>query len=313
MTGGVLPAFAPIWALTGLGYLLGRFRVLGERAEEVLTRYVFAVAMPAVLFSTMLDTPLTALANPGAIAFLAGTVVVGGIGFTLGRWVFRRKPAEWAVTGMASCYTNAANLGIPVTMQLFGSSAFTVVLILLQTLVLMPSLLALLESDAHTPGRSRWRALVALPVRTPVIAASLLGVLFRASGLHLPALAAQPLHLIAGAGVGTALVVLGMSLTSGGRAPLGGGTRRTELATVVALKLVAQPAITLGAGLLLGVPHPALAVAVVCAGLPTAQNVFIATSQYALDSRFVRDCVLVSTLLAMGSLSLLAWLVAGIG
>ncbi|WP_435121474.1 AEC family transporter [Amycolatopsis thermoflava] len=308
MTGGVLPAFAPIWALTGLGYLLGRFRVLGDGAEAALTKYVFVVAMPAVLFTTMQDTPLTALLNPGVLAFLIGTVVVGAIGFALGKWVFRRKLSEWAVSGMASCYANAGNLGIPVLLQLFGDSAFVVVMILLQTLVLMPSLLALLEADAREPGRSRWRTLLMLPVRTPVIAASLAGVLFRASGLHLPHLVAQPLHLLASAGVGTALLVLGMSLTSGGaRDPM--GTRRAEMAAVVGLKLFAQPAITLGVGLLLGMPHPALMIATVCAGLPTAQNIFIATSQYALDSRFVRDCVLVSTLVSMGSLSLVSWLV----
>ncbi|MDQ0381779.1 AEC family transporter [Amycolatopsis thermophila] len=308
MSGGVLAAFVPIWALTGLGYLLGKFRVLGAGAEAALTKYVFIVAMPAVLFTTMQDTPLTALLNPGVIAFLAGTVVVGAIGFALGKWVFRRKLSEWAVSGMASCYANAGNLGIPVLLQLFGDSAFIIVVILMQTLVLMPSLLALLESDAREPGRSRWRTLLMLPLRTPVIAASMSGVLFRASGLHLPHLAAQPLHLIASAGVGTALLVLGMSLTSGGP-PEGAGTRRAEMATVVGLKLVAQPAITLGIGLLLGLPHPVLMIVTVCAGLPTAQNIFIATSQYALDSRFVRDCVLVSTLVSMGSLSLVSWLV----
>ncbi|GAB3574526.1 AEC family transporter [Amycolatopsis endophytica] len=308
MTGGVLPAFAPIWALTGLGWLLGRFRLLGEHGNEALTKFVFLVAMPAVLFTTMQDTPLTALANPGVIAFLTGTIVVGATGFALGKWVFRRKLSEWAVSGMASCYANAGNLGIPVSMQVLGDSAFIVVLLLVQTLVLMPSLLALLENDAREPGRARWKTLVLLPVRTPVIAASLLGVLFRASGLHLPQPVAQPLHLLASAGVGTALLVLGMSLTAGGPRE-GAGTRRTELVTVVGLKLFAQPAITLGIGLLLGLPHQALMAAVVCAALPTAQNIFIATSQYSLDSRFVRDCVLVSTLVSMGSLSLVSWLV----
>lgn len=308
MTGGVLPAFAPIWALTGLGYLLGRFRLLGERADEVLTKFVFTVAMPAVLFTTMQDTPLTALVNPGVVAFLVGTVVVGAAGFALAKWVFRRKLSEWAVSGMASCYANAGNLGIPVSMRVLGDSAFIIVLLLLQTLVLMPSLLALLESDARRPGRSRWKTLLMLPVRTPVILASLLGVLFRASGLRLPQLVAEPLHLLASAGVGTALLVLGMSLAGGGPRE-GSGTRRAELATVVGLKLFAQPAITLAVGLLLGLPHPALMAAVVCAALPTAQNIFIATSQYSLDSRFVRDCVLVSTLVSMGSLSLVSWLV----
>lgn len=48
--------------------------------------------------------------------------------------------------------------------------------------------------------------------------------------------------------------------------------------------------------------------AVLCSALPTAQNAFIATSQYAIDARFVRNCVLVSTVVSMGSLSFIALL-----
>jgi malonate transporter and related proteins len=306
---GVLPAFVPIWALTGLGYLLSRFSLLGRGADEVLTKFAFTVAMPAVLFSTLLDTPLSALLNRGVLAFGAGTLAAAVIGFAVSRWVFRRKTAEWAVSGMASCYANAGNLGIPVAMQVLGNSTFIVVVLLLQTLVMMPSMLALLETDARDPDASRWKTLALLPVRTPVIAASMLGVLLGSSGLRLPSLLLQPVHLLASAGVGVALLALGMSLNSRGEAQVdASGRRRWEIATVVGLKLFAQPAITLGVGLLLGLPHPLLLAAVVCAALPTAQNVFIATSQYAVDSRFVRDCVLVSTLIAMGSLSLVVWL-----
>jgi predicted permease len=45
--------------------------------------------------------------------------------------------------------------------------------------------------------------------------------------------------------------------------------------------------------------------------LPTAQNIFVATSRYAIDTRFTRNCVLISTVVSMGSLSLIAWLLRG--
>jgi len=304
---GVLPAFVPIWSLTGLGYLLSRFRVLGPGADQVLTKLTFNLAMPAVLFSTLLDTPFSALLNEGVIAFAAGTAAAAVAGFAISRFVFRRKLSEWAVSGMASCYANAGNLGIPVAVQVLGDSTFIVVVLLAQTLFMMPSMLALLETDARDPDTSRWKTLALLPVKTPVIAASMLGVLAGTTGVRPPELVMQPIHLLAGAGVGVALLALGMSLNPSTPMESGGG-RRWELVSVVALKLFAQPGITLVAGLLLGLPHPLLLGAVVAAALPTAQNVFIATSQYELDSRFVRDCVLISTLVAMVSLSLIVWL-----
>ncbi|NKQ52568.1 AEC family transporter [Amycolatopsis sp. K13G38] len=306
---GVLPAFVPIWSLTGLGYLLSRFRLLGPGADQVLTKLTFNVAMPAVLFSTLLNTPFSALLNKGVISFAAGTLAAAVAGFTISRFVFRRKLSEWAVSGMASCYANAGNLGIPVAVQVLGDSTFIVVVLLAQTLFMMPSMLALLETDARAPDTARWKTLALLPVRTPVIAASMLGVLAGTTGLRPPALVMQPVHLLAGAGVGVALLALGMSLNPSTPMAPGGAGRRWELASVVGLKLFAQPAITLAAGLLLGLPRPLLLATVVAAALPIAQNVFIATSQYELDSRFVRDCVLVSTLVAMVSLSLIVWVV----
>ncbi|MEC3982425.1 AEC family transporter [Amycolatopsis sp. H20-H5] len=308
---GTLSAFTPIWVLTGLGYLLSRFSVLGDRADQVLTRFAFLVAMPAVLFGTLLDTPFSALVNPGLIAFGVGTGFAGVAGFVLARWVFRRGFGDGAVTAMAASYVNAANLGIPVALQVLGSSSFIVTVLLFQSLVMMSSLLAMLESDVDRGGTPRWRALISLPIRNPVIAASLLGVLVGTSGWRPPEVVLQPLHTLGNAGVATALLVLGMSLnasTTDAPGPAAGPGRRWEVLAVVALKVAVQPAVALGAGLLLGLPEPLLFAAVLCSALPTAQNVFIATSQYAIDTRFVRDCVLGSTVVSMGSLSLIALL-----
>ncbi|WP_020673529.1 AEC family transporter [Amycolatopsis nigrescens] len=306
-----LSAFAPIWVLTGLGYLLQRFSVLGEPAGAVLTKLAFNVAMPAVLFSTLIDTPFSALVNEGLIAFGVGTVVVGVLGCLVSWLVFGRRPAERTLTGMASCYVNAANLGIPVALQVLGSSSFIVAVLLVQSLVMMPSMLALIELDVRRDNGSRWRSMLLLPVRNPVIAASMLGVLVGTTGLRPPELLLGPIHTLGNAGVATALLVLGMSLWTGRRGQPRPGPepgRRWELVMAVLLKVAVQPAVALGAGLLFGLPGPVLFAAVLCSALPTAQNVFIASSQYSIDARFARDCVLVTTLVSMGSLSLIAWL-----
>ncbi|QFU90647.1 AEC family transporter [Amycolatopsis sp. YIM 10] len=310
--GGALTAFAPIWALTGLGYLLSRFGVLGDRADAVLTRLAFQVAMPAVLFSTLIGTPFSALADRGLLAFVLGTVLVALVAFTLSTWVFRRRRAERTLSAAAASYVNAGNLGIPVALQVLGSSSFIVAVLLFQSLLMMPSMLAAIESDVPRDDGPRWRRLVLLPVRNPVIAASMLGLLVGGIGIPLPAVVLEPIHTLGDAGVACALLVLGMSL-HGDQVAAGpvGERRRAEAVVVVVLKALVQPGVTLGAGLLLGLSGPSLFAAVLCSALPTAQNVFIASSQYAVDVRFVRNCVLVSTLLSMGSLTLIAWLLGG--
>ena len=120
----LLSAFAPIWALTAVGYLVARAGLIGPQAEMVLTRYVFHVAMPAALFLMIARTPLGHFANPSMLAFVAGAAVATGLGLLAGRVLFRRERGELAIGAMAAGYVNSANLGIPVTMQVVGDASF---------------------------------------------------------------------------------------------------------------------------------------------------------------------------------------------
>lgn len=301
---GVLGGFVPIWVLTAIGFLAARTDVLGERAETVLGRFAFYLAMPAVLFTTLLGSDPGRLANRGLLAFVISTFLVGAVGLVVQWKVFRRPLPDQALGAMSGAYVNSGNLGIPVAVGVLGDSSFMVAVLLFQPVVVMPMVLAAVEVGSGRRG-SALRTLVLLPVRNPIILASLLGVAFSALGLTLPRLVLQPLEALGAAGVPTALVVLGMSLNAR-RSPNPGG--RAELGVVVASKLLLHPLVTFLACLALGVSGPLRLAAVVCAALPTAQNVYVLARQYRPDARLPRDAVLVSTALSMATLSVVVLL-----
>ena len=114
--------------------------------------------------------------------------------------------------------------------------------------------------------------------------------------------ACQPSGLVAA--VPTALIALGMSLhgRNGESGRKQAGTA-AETATVVALKIAFQPAIAylVGRFVLHLAAHDLLAV-VLCAALPTAQNVYIYAREYELPTALPRDAVIFSTLLSMATL-----------
>jgi len=148
----LLSSFVPIWALTAVGYLVGRSGLLGEEAESVLGRFVFHVAMPAALFTMIARAPLSGFANTSMIAFAAGTVLVCALGFTAGRRFFRRRLGDQAISGMAAGYVNSANLGIPVAMQVLGDASFLAQVLLFQVLLVSPVILMLLDGDSDGDG-----------------------------------------------------------------------------------------------------------------------------------------------------------------
>lgn len=302
--GGVLGGFAPIWVLTAVGFVAARTNVLGDRAETVLGRFAFYLAMPAVLFTTLLDGSPADLANRGVLAFVVGTVVVGLLGYALQWKAFRRSPPDRVLGAMAGSYANAGNLGVPVAVGVLGDSSFVAAVLLFQPLVVMPLVLTALEVGSERRG-SVLRTLVLLPVRNPLILGSLLGLACGLLDVRLPDLVLDPVEALGAAGVPTALVVLGMSL-SGARVPERGG--RAELAAVVVLKLLVHPLVAFLVCLALDVTGPLRLAAVVCAALPTGQNVYVLARQYRPDPRLPRDAVLVSTALSMVTLSVVVLL-----
>lgn len=314
----LLSGFAPIWILTGIGYAAGRGGLLGEQAESVLGRFVFHVAMPAALFTMVSGSRPAAFAHTSMVAFAAGTALVSALGYAVGRRFFGRERAGAAVSGMASGYVNSANLGIPVAVHVLGDASFVAQVILFQVLLVSPVVLTLLDSGTRRggPAAGGLRRMLTMPVRNPIIMASLLGVAVSAAGWRPPTPVTHACDVLGAAAVPTALITLGLSLYGGpaGRGrPIagdgtGGVTGRVEVGVAVALKTLVQPVVAfLVAGPLLRLPdHQVLAV-VLCSALPTAQNAYLYAREYGLDTGLARNSVVASTVVSMGTLSFAAW------
>ncbi|MEV0745765.1 AEC family transporter [Streptomyces sp. NPDC050273] len=213
----LLSGFAPIWILTGIGYAAGRGGLLGEQAESVLGRFVFHVAMPAALFTMVSGSRPGAFAHPSMVAFAVGTALVSALGYAVSRRFFGRERAEAAVSGMASGYVNSANLGIPVAVHVLGDASFVAQVILFQVLFVSPVVLTLLDSGTQGGGAATGglRRMLTMPVRNPVIMASLLGVAVSAAGWQPPAVVTHSCDVLGAAAVPTALITLGLSLCGG--------------------------------------------------------------------------------------------------
>ncbi|MET8043703.1 AEC family transporter [Micromonospora sp. NPDC005215] len=301
----LVSAFVPIWILTAVGYAACRWGLLGEAVASVLGRFVFHLAMPSALFLALSRMPLSGFAGRSLLAFGVSTATVVGFGWVGASWLFGREPGERPIWGMAAGYVNSANLGIPIATQVLGNVSFLAEVVLLQVLVVTPVILLALDRHSDPAGRVRIRRIASLPVRNPVILASLLGVACSAANLHLPSTAGASLTLLSGAAVPAALVALGASLhrTAPSRAEPAEPPELAELAVITALKLVAQPVIAYAAGLALQLSAPQLLAVVVCAGLPTAQNTFIFGQEYGVGEAVANRAVVVTTTLSLATMA----------
>jgi malonate transporter len=297
---GMLRAFEPIWLLAAIGYAARRWGLLGDAALTALAWFVFHVAMPAALYVRLAATTLGGFDGRELGAFAASLVTTIGVGWYFAGRFFHRKHGERAIWGMAGGYGNAANLGIPVAMQVLGNISFLVEVLLLQTLIVSPVILATLDRHAAGGGELRFRRVATLPLRNPVILGSALGIAASATGFHPTSVIQTPLKMLATTAVPAALIALGASLCQREKATDAG---RAEISVITVLKLVAQPALACAAGLALQLPQPELLAVVVCAALPTAQNTFVFARQYDVGEGLASRSVIVTTTLSLATIA----------
>ena len=311
---GVLAGFVTIGAVIGLGILLAHIGILDAASQRLLVRLAFFVASPALMITVLGEADISRVFSANLLASIISVVVAATAYLLLARLVWRRTAGETVIGTFASAYVNAGNLGLPIAAYVLGDASLIAPMLLTQLLVLQPFGLAVLDlvtfrGRAPATGWQQVLRILSRIVRNPLTIGSLVGLLLSVSGLRLPALIADPLHLVGGMAVPAMLLAFGVSLRLG---PLpGSGEPPVQVATIVTLKLIVQPiaAYLIGAYALGLVGQDLLAVTVIAA-LPTAQNIFTIAMRYDRGMILARDTIFVATLLSVPVILAITWLLA---
>ena len=304
---GVLAGFAVIAVVILAGFITGRLKLLGEHAQFVLSRLVFYVLAPCLLFTVLADADVSELFSFRLSVSALAAVSTFAVFALVALLVFRRPVPETVVGTLGSGYVNANNIGIPIAAYVLGDASFSAPVILIQLLVFAPVALAIL--DASTSGRVSVGTVVLGIVRNPLIIGSALGTLVAVTRVELPPIVFEPFALIGAAAVPVVLISFGMSLSASRLLAPGSGRRDIVLAS--ALKLVFMPLVAWALGrFVFGLEGHDLFGLVVLAALPTAQNVFNYAQRYDRGVVIARDTVLLTTVLCIPVLFVVALLLA---
>jgi len=291
--GGVLVGFAIIGVVILIGYIVGRFGVLGEHAPFVMSRLVYFVLSPALLFTVLADADVhvlfSSLLAVSLITALVCCLLFAGIALL----VLRRALPEAIIGSLASGYVNANNIGIPVAVYVLGNPAYSAPVILIQLLILAPISLTIL--DITTSGRASVWKTFSRPFTNPILIGSALGTVLAVTGIQLPDAVMEPFRIVGAAAVPLVLIAFGMSLH--GSRPLAPGTDRRAVVIATAIKLAVMPLVAWLLGrFVFGISGEQLFAVVVLAGLPTAQNIFVYAQRYQRGVVLARDTVLLTTI-----------------
>ncbi|MFE5776245.1 AEC family transporter [Brachybacterium sp. NPDC056505] len=290
---GVLSGFFIVWCLIAIGWIVGRTGVLGEQGRFVLNRTTFFLASPCLVLTSLLESDLgQVLSTPMLIAGVSG-LVSGGLLLLIIRVLTKRRGAELVVTAISGSVVNGANMGFPIAAYVLGDTSHALPVILFQQAIYTPLYLFVLHA-VTTKMRPSPAGVLRNIASNPTIVAAAVGIVLVVCGVKLPEVILQPFGSIADMAIPAMLLAYGISLM--GSAPLAKDDGyRGLIAIATVFKLAVMPVIALGLGLLLGLGGHDLFAVVVMAALPTAQNVFVAASQYRAAENLARDTVLLTT------------------
>lgn len=294
--GGVFQGFLVIAAVIGVGYALGKLEVLGRGAQEVLSRLVFFAGTPALLFITLISADLADVISPTLAVTAVSTTLIALIYAAIAHWALKRSTGDTVIGALASSYVNAGNLGIPITVFVFGNAALVAPVMLFQVIVIAPVAYAILDVNANISESVGKRLL--RPLRNPITISSLLGMAVAGTGITIPSMLLEPVELVAGVAVPGALIAFGLSLAAGLRTAQ--PVAVVDLGLVTFLKLVLHPVLAFLFGrFVFGMEDIPLLAVTLFAALPTAQNVLIAAIRYDRGRGIARQAALVTTALSI--------------
>jgi predicted permease len=307
----ILTTVAPIFGLIALGFFAARFKWLSDTAGKGIAEFTFLIAMPALLFRTIVVANLGD-APPGLLltSYFATVAVIWTVATLASSLLLRRPAAEGAVFAMTASYGNIVLLGIPIALSTYGERAAPTAAIIVSmhvaTLWLAACVhLALVERNrAGTPSELA-RSIVIEFARNPIVVAIVIGAVWRMTGLGLHATLDRAMSLLTQASVPCALFAVGFTL-AGFR--IVGETKALAVSCVLK-NFVSPVAAWIVTVHLFGVPPLPAAVITLFAAMPTGTATFLFASCNGIAVETTSASVALSTAVSMATLPIvLLWL-----
>jgi len=303
---------SPLFALVALGFGLMRWAGWPKSVSDAMTRFVFAVALPAMLFRLMSDfSKLPPVDARLLIAFFGSCLIVFGIGRLLAWRLFRLDGVAQSVFALGGVFSNNVLLGIPLAKATLGEVALPSVALVLvfNSLILWTLVTVSVEWARHGSLSAAGFAKTVKAVATnPIVASIVSGTLFGLAGLGVPALLDAPLAMLGSSAAPLSLVALGMGLAEYG---IRAGWQQS--AAICALKLLLQPFVVWLLALALGLPRLETQVVVLLAALPVGANVYLMSRQFKTLEGPVAAALVITTALAAATAPLVLTLLGAGG
>lgn len=292
----------PLFGIMVVGFLVGYFHILTKDASTILSRFVFIVALPALVFVSLSRVPVAEFFNWSFLGALGGGMLATLlVGLAAARFWFRDNLTETGLHGVTAMFSSTGYIGLPIILVAFGDAALVpgIVGAVITGAFFLPIGIILAEIDqGKKRGRMSFAPLIGV-ARNPLLLATAAGLSASWLGLGIPLPLEKLCELLGDAYIPCALFSAGLFMSGG--FPKG---NTVEIGWLVFTKLLLHPLITWWLAYHVFALEGVLpAIAVLQAALPSGVPVFVLAQNYNSFVARSNAVIVVSTCLSVFTLS----------
>jgi len=302
----VLDSVLPVFLVIGLGWILKRFHLTNETFLKMSDRLIYYIFFPVLLFWKIGSPAESSAIDARSCLAILLTAFVAWIFTLLCKKVFRISDFEAGAFSQC-CYRFNTYIGMAIVLNASGELAvrqFGVIISFAIPLVNLLAVSTLIWFSGREITRSeKLRVTGKAILSNPFILACVLGLLYARMGQPFPRFLENSFRLMSAVSLPMALISIGGTIDP---AALRGRLKATLVASL--FKVGFYPVMGYLILILFNVADTYLSTAMLFFALPTSAATYVLSSQLDSDANLASSIIVLSTLLSMGSLSLVVWL-----
>lgn len=302
----VLNLTLPLFGLILLGWLAARWKKLPQSGLAWMQFYIVYIALPAMFFQVLRKTPIEDMVNwPYIVGASGSTLLIFIACYCLGRYWLKNNTATATMQAVAGSYSNIGYMGPALTVPAFGEAAIVPTALVLcfdNTLIFV--LAPMLMAFGSVQNENLFLSIARRVLLHPFILATIAGVAVALLQLPIPQVADQMLDSLKQSAAPCALFAMGVVI-----AHQKADFSSPDISLLLIIKMVLHPLLIYLALTWIGIEDEVwLQTAVLMAALPPALNVFVLAQHYGVYVNRASSIVLIGTLAAAISVTLLLYL-----
>lgn len=306
-------AVLPLIICMAAGYLFRRTKLVDEGFCRKCNTFCFKTFLPLMIFMNVYNSDLESAVQPGAFLFAAAAVlVIFAAAFLIIPRIVKKGSVDSAGSPVSAASRQAVLIqcifrsnfvifGYQVVANVYGAGQAAVASVMAAIVVPLYNVLAVITLEYFINSKNGLRPVILGIIKNPLIIGAVAALLFKLSGLTLPAPFYTGLSDMAGMATPLALVVLGGTFHFD-------ALRRNAGALAIGTlgKIVVSPLIMVPIAAALGFRDANLLSLVIVFASPAAVNSYTMAAAYGHDPELAGQLVVVTSVLSM--VSVFGWI-----